>query len=152
MGRAANELGCHPRALLVRQLLRIACNIPHFLYLCYLNNIKNSFIIIFFKFIYKNTFMLQIPILEIEAFMNTLKFHQATIYISELHQFLIYFCFRNGFFVHLIFHGSGPTKGNLLPWKISVNEAGGWKTQFQSGSAQYCELPQRKNGEKRKCG
>jgi hypothetical protein len=33
MGRAANELGYHPRALLVRQLSRIACDIPYFSYL-----------------------------------------------------------------------------------------------------------------------
>ena len=39
MGRATNELGYPPRALLVRQLSRIACNIPHFLYLQ--NVIKN---------------------------------------------------------------------------------------------------------------
>ncbi len=31
MGRAANELGYHPRALLVRQLSRIACDIPQLL-------------------------------------------------------------------------------------------------------------------------
>ena len=35
MGRATNELGYLPRALLVRQLSRIACVIPHFLYLPY---------------------------------------------------------------------------------------------------------------------
>lgn len=39
MGRAANELGYLPRALLVRQLSRIACNIPHFLYLRYVSGI-----------------------------------------------------------------------------------------------------------------
>ena len=44
MGRAANELGYLPRALLVRQLLRIACNIPHFLYLQNVKkpNVKDS--------------------------------------------------------------------------------------------------------------
>jgi hypothetical protein len=37
MGRATNELGYHPRALLVRQLSRIACDIPHFSYLHYVS-------------------------------------------------------------------------------------------------------------------
>ena len=32
MGRAANELGYLPRALLIRQFSRIACNIPHYSY------------------------------------------------------------------------------------------------------------------------
>jgi hypothetical protein len=44
MGRAANELGYHPRALLVRQLSRIACDIPHFSYLHYVvRNYKKIF-------------------------------------------------------------------------------------------------------------